>query len=337
VHYFCFRSYSQSFGAQSVSWKTREWAAFLQDDWRVAPNLTLHLGVRYELQQLPVPQQPNAALDALFASVGATSAFPRDQNNFGPRIGLEWAPFGRGRGVLRAGFGVYYGKLPGATVRAALMDTALPQSTVRVRITPTTETPCPQMPSVGFGYPCSFLAEPPGVVAATTSAMMFDRHFRLPMVEQGTLELEHALGGGVLGRAAYVMNLDRQLPQVFHLHGIVADEKVAHELAVLLRHHGRPLLKRRCALLHDLLIARHSCLVQRLVPGRVLGCAAGMSVNERDQRIELALGRAQGTRLRRAADGRRSIRQRGMRADNRNDKLLLNLEASILNRCACSG
>jgi hypothetical protein len=212
VHDFCFRSYSQSFGEESVSWKTREWAAFLQDDWRAASRLTVHLGMRYELQQLPVPQHPNAALDAIFGSIGATNAFPQDRNNFGPRIGLEWLPFGFGRGVLRAGFGVYFGKLPGATVRAALINTALPQSTVRVRITPTTETACPQMPSVGFGYPCSFLAQPSGIVAATTSAMVFDRRFRLPMVEEGTLEVEHEVGGGVLGRIGYVMNLDRQLP-----------------------------------------------------------------------------------------------------------------------------
>ncbi len=212
THDFCFRSYSQSFGAQDVNWKTREWAAFAQDDWRLASRLTLHLGVRYEFEQLQAPQHPNEALDAVFGAVGATSVFPADRNNFGPRLGMEWAPFGFGRGVLRAGFGVYYGKLPGATVRAALMDTALPQSNVRIRVTPTTETICPQMTTVGFGYPCSFLTQPPGVVAATTSAMVFDRRFRLPMVEQGTLELEHVLGGGVLGRIGYVMNLDRQLP-----------------------------------------------------------------------------------------------------------------------------
>jgi hypothetical protein len=42
--------------------------------------------------------------------------------------------------------------------------------------------------------------------------MVFDRRFRLPMVEQGTLTLEHELGGGVLGSATYDVNLDRQLP-----------------------------------------------------------------------------------------------------------------------------
>ncbi len=212
VHDFCFRSYSQSFGQQSLSWSTQEWAGFAQDDWRVAERLTVHAGMRYEYEFLPLPQQPNAALDAVFGAVGATSDFPEDRNNFGPRLGLEWAPFGVGRGLVRAGYGVYFGKLPGATVRAALLDTALASSVSRVRITPATETVCPQNTEVGFGYACAYVAEPAGAVAATTAAMVFDRRFRLPMVQQGTFSLEHEVGWGVTGGARYELNLDRQLP-----------------------------------------------------------------------------------------------------------------------------
>jgi hypothetical protein len=212
VHDFCFRSYSQSFGQQSMSFGTQEWAGFAQDDWRVAQRLTAHAGMRYEYEFLPLPQQPNAALDAVFGAVGATSDFPEDRNNFGPRLGLEWAPFGAGHGVVRVGYGLYFGKLPGATIRAALLDTALPGSVERVRILPTTETVCPQNTEVGFGYACAYLAAPSGAVAATTSATVFDRRFRLPMVQQGTLSVEHEVGWGVLGSARYEMNLDRQLP-----------------------------------------------------------------------------------------------------------------------------
>jgi hypothetical protein len=212
IHDFCFRSYSQSFGQQNVSFSTQEWAGFAQDDWRVAQRLTVHAGVRYEYEFLPLPQQPNAGLDAEFGATGATSVFPEDRNNFGPRLGAEWAPFGPGHGVVRVGYGVYFGKLPGATIRAALLDTAMANSVTRIRILPTTETVCPQMTSVGFGYPCSFLAPPSGVVAATTSAMVFDRRFRLPLVQQGTLSLEREIAVGILGSAQYVVNLDRQLP-----------------------------------------------------------------------------------------------------------------------------
>jgi hypothetical protein len=211
-HNFCFRSFSQSFGQQSLTWHTQQWAGFLQDDWRASTLLTLHLGVRYEYELLPIPQQPNARLDALFGSAAATGIFPEDRNNFGPRVGIAWQPLGQGHGTVRIGYGLYFGKLPGATIRAALLDTVLPSSTTRIRITPTTETPCPQQPQVGFGYPCSFLASPSGVVAQSTSVMMFSRRFRMPAVQQGTFSIEHPVGWGVLGSASFVVNLDRQLP-----------------------------------------------------------------------------------------------------------------------------
>jgi hypothetical protein len=212
VHDFCFRSYSQSFGQQSLTFDTQEWAGFVQDDWRVSPRLTVHAGLRYEYEFLPLPQHPSARIDAVFGTAGATSVFPEDRNNIGPRLGLEWAPFGIGRGVIRVGYGVYFGKLPGATIRAALLDTATSSSVSRVRIVPKTETVCPQVPTVGFGYACSYLVPPAGLVATTTSAVVFDRRFRLPSVQQGTVSLEREVGWGVLGRVGYVINLDRQLP-----------------------------------------------------------------------------------------------------------------------------
>jgi hypothetical protein len=212
VHDFCFRSYSQSFGQQSLRFSRQEWAGFVQDDWRATAALTLHAGVRYEYEFLPMPQKPNAALDSAFGATGATSVYPEDRNNFGPRVGLEWrAPDAVG-GVLRLGYGVYFGRLPGAMIQTALLDTATANAVSRIRIVPKTEILCPQAAGVGFGYACSFLGTPAGVVAATTAAVVFDRGFRMPMVQQGTVTLEHAVGGGVLARAGYVTNVDRQLP-----------------------------------------------------------------------------------------------------------------------------
>ncbi len=103
----------------------------MQDEWRVRPGLTVNAGLRYEYELLPLPQQPNPALDAAFGQTGATSVFPEDRNNFGPRVGVAWEPFGSGRGMVRVGYGLYYGRLPGATMRSALVNTALPSSTTR--------------------------------------------------------------------------------------------------------------------------------------------------------------------------------------------------------------
>jgi hypothetical protein len=216
-HLFCFRTFTQSFGQSAVRFDTRKYAGFAQDAWRITPGLNVTAGVRYEYEREPRPQTPNAALDALFGSRGATSSFPADRNNFGPRLGVAWEPLGVGRGTVRLGYGVYFGRMTGATVRAALVDTALPTSSAshgatHVRITPATETLCPQVANQGFGYGCDYVANPPAAVSATTSATVFDRRFRLPMVQHGSFELEREVGGGITATAAYVMNFDRQLP-----------------------------------------------------------------------------------------------------------------------------
>jgi hypothetical protein len=212
VHDFCFRSYTQSFGQQAVAFDTQEWAGFLQDDWHVKPGLTVNAGLRYEYEFLPLPQQPNAVLDAAFGNIGATSVFPEDRDNFGPRLGVAWEPFGQGRGLVRVGYGLFYGRLPGATVRSALVDTALASSARHVLITPATVTNCPQVANQGFGYACAYVTTPPSAVTTTTSAMVFDRRFRLPAVQQGSLTVEREVGARVIASATYLMNLDRQLP-----------------------------------------------------------------------------------------------------------------------------
>jgi hypothetical protein len=87
VHDFCFRSYSQSFGQSAVTFNTQEWAGFVQDNWRPRAGLTVNAGLRYEYEFLPLPQQPNGALDAAFGSTGATACFLKT----GTTSGRAWA------------------------------------------------------------------------------------------------------------------------------------------------------------------------------------------------------------------------------------------------------
>ncbi len=212
VHEFCFRSFSQSFGAEDTRFNTQEWAGFLEDDFRLRKGLSLSAGLRYEYEFLPLPQHPNAALDRVFGTVGASSIFPEDRNNVGPRVGLAWQPFGSDHTTVRAGYGLYFGRLPGATIRSALAETALPSTITRIRILPTVETACPQVSNQGFGYPCAFLSTPPTGVASTTSAIVFDRRFRLPASQQATVAVEREMAAGTILRATYLLNLTRQLP-----------------------------------------------------------------------------------------------------------------------------
>jgi hypothetical protein len=231
VHFFCFRSFSQSFGSASTEFVTHDIAAFAEDTLQVRRNLTLTLGLRYDYTLLPTPQAANPQLDADIAALdkpvrGATATFPEDRNNFGPRVAAAWSPrtvwglpasWSPENGTLftlHLGYGIFFGQIPGATVRAALMDTALPTTTTRIRIHPTTITGCPQVTAVqqGFGYACDYISPPPAAVAQTSSAVVFSDTYRVPKVQRARLSIERELGRRTSLKATYSMALAAQLP-----------------------------------------------------------------------------------------------------------------------------
>jgi hypothetical protein len=90
------------------------YAAFIQDDWRIKPRLTLNLGLRYELTTVLKESDDlmgNFVQGQGLLQVGTSKlgdAFNGDHNNFAPRIGFAWDINGNGRTVVRGGGGIYY-------------------------------------------------------------------------------------------------------------------------------------------------------------------------------------------------------------------------------------
>jgi hypothetical protein len=96
-------------------------AGYVQDDWRVEPRLTLNLGLRWEYDSNltgnssahdPCPnltRQPTQPCTWM-ANVIDLKKIP-NKKDFGPRVGFVFDPFGRGKTVVRGGYGIYYDRI----------------------------------------------------------------------------------------------------------------------------------------------------------------------------------------------------------------------------------
>jgi hypothetical protein len=98
-------------GFQSFRLRQSIPGVYVQDDWRVRPNLTLNLGLRYEMAT--VPTEVNNKLVNLETLTAATPTLgsPLFQNptyrNFEPRVGFSWDPFHNGKTAVRGAFGIF--------------------------------------------------------------------------------------------------------------------------------------------------------------------------------------------------------------------------------------
>ncbi|MBZ5608527.1 MAG: TonB-dependent receptor [Acidobacteriia bacterium] len=80
--------YTQSYGNANYTVTDTLWSLFVQDDYRVRPDLTINLGLRYEQQ-----------------------TFTDSRLGFAPRIGFSYNWRGDGKTVVRGGFGIYYSQI----------------------------------------------------------------------------------------------------------------------------------------------------------------------------------------------------------------------------------
>ncbi|MEK7406737.1 MAG: TonB-dependent receptor [Acidobacteriota bacterium] len=205
------------------------WGLFIQDDFRIRPNLTLNVGLRYEFQSpmldphdrkltfvagrqsRVVPGAPAGLLFPGDPGVGR-GVISADKNNFAPRLGLAWDPSGNGRTSVRAGAGLFYGSISGNEWNASADNQpfAIRQTFYNTEIK-TLSDPYKTVPGGVSPFPYDYTPSNPRFLLPA-SVMGPSLDFRWPYFYQFNLSVQRQVLSDVSVTAAYVSALGHKLP-----------------------------------------------------------------------------------------------------------------------------
>ena len=108
-----FDSAGRAFGETTRDMSQASIGAFVNDDWKLSPRVTVSLGLRYDIN-LPLQAADDLASNfvpgrgLVRVGNGIDQLYPVDKNNFGPRADLAWDVNGDGRTSVRTGYALTY-------------------------------------------------------------------------------------------------------------------------------------------------------------------------------------------------------------------------------------
>ena len=179
---------------------------FVQDDWKVRPRLTLNLGLRWDIDFNSLGEtdrdkacpsltaiDPNNLNCEFIRNILGPHKGNGKYHNFGPRVGFAWDPFGKGKTVVRGGYGIYYDRviLEPAELEEVLNGRVLPLKAFNgSTIVGGVFAPDPSTGQIVN------LANPfgGGPSAFGIGVNIIDNNSNTPYTEQFTLGVQHQLG-----------------------------------------------------------------------------------------------------------------------------------------------
>jgi hypothetical protein len=191
-----------------------EYGAFLQDSWKIRPNLTLMYGLRYEFNGVPVErngnlsnllyQQPYEPSPIVFQTVGSGTGrdvFFNDPYNFEPRLGLAWDPFRDGKTSVRLGYGIFHDRVFGN-----LFTNLKGNPPFVANIANFVQSEGPGLTPVDLLAPTSTLPAPSNVAndGDFISATLIQRQLRMPYTQSWNVGIQRQFGSSDVFDVNYV-------------------------------------------------------------------------------------------------------------------------------------
>jgi hypothetical protein len=192
-----------------------EYRGYFEDSWQATPNLTLTLGLAYNLT---TPQREDRdrftnyipETDTFLVAgvnAGSSAGVSTDTDNLEPRIGFSWSPFGRAETVIRGGYGIFHDVSAQGGVQGLYMNPPFASAFFNAN---------DGITSTGFAGPLTladgFPAEtPPDVSTFRGSLVIVDPDFEQGFVQQWNLNIQQELPGDMLATIAYAGTRATQL------------------------------------------------------------------------------------------------------------------------------
>jgi hypothetical protein len=185
-------------GIGKDEWWENDFGGFIEDSWKKASNLTFTFGLRYEVQLTPQPPRPNT-LNPL--NKAWTSRINQDTNNFAPRIGIAWNPLKDT--VVRAGWGMFYGKTSNSTFYAYRVENGIYQQTFNCNINTCPGLTFPNLlfvppgpaPAAPFAGALAPQVTPQSLSLSTQLVRGMTKDFVNPLVHEGDVTIERQIKG----------------------------------------------------------------------------------------------------------------------------------------------
>ncbi len=231
--------------------KTKQFNFYFQDEWRLAPTLTVNYGVRWEINRPSTDAGgrvfvPDRSVDG---SQGPVTYVPADtwwqrgnSNAFAPRIGVAWTPWGT-KTVVRAGYGIAFDTL--STFQVTSIGGKVPGSVLQCRVnvqdSAATSAPCTDMPNnvrlsellsavnpftlgVPTALPSSQLSPPNRVLGVAPSVGAFDPNLQVPTVHEWSLTVQRELPWNFVGQLGYIGKRGTHLYRAYDLNQLRTDQ-----------------------------------------------------------------------------------------------------------------